>query len=406
MNIASFPNKRSWLDRCILSDGKNPKPLPIVANALLALRSDPALLDTFAFDEMLRVSMLMHQIGAPLAGNVAEPHPLTDKDLTELQEWLQDAGLKQIAHQTVRDAVECYARDHTYHPVLDYLNAIKWDVRPRLNKWLTTYLGAKQTDYTRAIGSMFLISMVARIFEPGCKADHMLVLEGLQGELKSTACQLLAGQYFSDNLPDIAGGKDVSQHLRGKWLIEVAEMHAMNKAEASLLKSFISRTTERYRPSYGRLEVIEPRQCVFIGTTNKDAYLRDETGGRRFWPVKTGSIDLEALEQDRDQLFAEAVHHYRRGSPWWPDKLFERQHIRPEQEARYEGDAWEEPIGRYLTDFSETTVESVAINALGFRNERLGTADQRRIAAALTTLGWEQKRDKHHRFWVKKLKPG
>jgi predicted P-loop ATPase len=259
-----------WLDRCIMGEGKAPKPLPNVANALIALRNDSAVIDAFAYDEMLCAPVLMHQIGAPLSGTIMEPRPLTDKDVTDLQEWMQAAGLKRISHQTVSDAVESYARDHAYHPIRDYLEALAWDGASRLDDWLASYLGAEQTPYSQAIGHMFLISMAARIFEPGCKADHMMVLEGKQGELKSSACAILAGQWFSDGLPDVSAGKDAFQHLRGKWLIEVAEMHAMNRATTALLKSFISRTTERYRPPYGRLEVTEPRQCVFIGTTNKD----------------------------------------------------------------------------------------------------------------------------------------
>lgn len=394
----------SWIDECVVTDGKDPKPLSILANVLVALRLDPALRDAFAYDEMLCAPMLMHRIGTPLEPAAADyPRPLTDKDVTELQEWLQKVALKRVSRLAVSDAIDCHARNHNYHPVYDYLESLAWDGRERLEQWPATYLGAEPTPYAHAIGSMFLISMVARIFEPGCKADHMLVLEGPQGELKSSACGILAGEWFSDSLPDINAGKDVSVHLRGKWLIEIAEMHALGRAEASLLKSFISRTIERYRPLYGRLEVHEPRQCVFIGTSNKDAYLRDETGGRRFWPIKTGRIELDALERDRDQLFAEAVNAYRQGRPWWPDKEFEREHIQSEQEARYEVDEWADPLGGYVLTVARTTIPEIAKNALGLDPARLGIVEQKRIAAILQKFGWRPKRDKHQRWWEKPI---
>ena len=259
MNVEPFARRRAWLSRCLKS--ATGTPLPILHNAVEALRSDPAVRDAYAFDEMLRIPMLVHAIDAQF--DQSDPRPVSDGDVTELQRWMQAAGLARIARETVRDALSLRAADLAYHPVREYLESTQWDGRPRVNFWLSTKLGAEMTPYTQAVGRMFLVAMVARIFDPGCKADYMLVLEGQQGTLKSTACGVLGGEWFSDNLPDVTTGKDVSQHLRGKWLIEVSEMHAMNRAEAALLKAFLSRTTERYRPSYGRMEVIEPRQCIF-----------------------------------------------------------------------------------------------------------------------------------------------
>ena len=239
-----------WVSACI-KDHKG-RPIANVANAILALEGAADVRDALGYDEMLRAPVLIHQPGIPIGGDVPEPRPLTDEDVTDIQKWMQHAGLERIQRNTVRDAVDLCARRQSFHPLRDYLESLQWDGKARVNVWLTTRLGAEFTEYTQNIGQMFLIAMVARIFEPGCKADYMLVLEGPQGILKSTACQVLADEWFSDNMPDIANNaKDVSQHLRGKWLIEVSEMHAMNRAETSLLKSFMSRTTERHRPSYG-----------------------------------------------------------------------------------------------------------------------------------------------------------
>jgi predicted P-loop ATPase len=373
-----------WIKKCIVGRGE---PLPILANALIALEATMPV--TFGYDEMMRAPILM----APLkleAGFL--PRTVGDVDVGLVQEKLQHLGLRRISKDTVHQAVDIRASERRFHPVRDYLNSLRWDGRLRIAKFACVYLGSEPTPYADQIGSMFLISMVARIFHPGCKVDHMLVLEGPQGALKSTACSILGGNWFSDNLPDITAGKDVAQHLNGKWLIEVSEMHAMNRAESAQLKAFITRTIERYRPSYGRKEVIEPRQCVFIGTTNRDCYLRDETGGRRFWPIKVGSIDVDALTRDRDQIFAEAVQAYRHKAVWWPDKNFEREHIVPEQTARYEGDAWEEDIATYLVTKTRVTIGEVAHNALFIEKPRIGTADQRRIAAAMEQIGWRRER--------------
>lgn len=401
---------RAWLEACKLN--RDGEPVANLDNTLLALQQAPELRDLIGFDMMECAVMARGPVPGitdPVKALPRYPQPLTDVYASAIQVLIQRAGLPRITQDQMHQAIDLRAHECRYHPVRDYLTGLEWDGKGRLQKWLSHYLGAEQSPYVSNIGTMFMIALVARVFDPGCKADYMLILEGDQGIGKSTACAIIGGAWFSDSLPDLTAGKDVPQHLRGKWLIEIGEMQALSKAGNAMLKSFLTRQTERYRPTFGRRETVEPRQCVFIGTQNLKTYLHDETGARRYWPVWVESIDHEALRHDRDQLFAEAVHRYHEGERWWPDSNFEAEHIRPQQEARFEGDAWEDVIREHLDRVGKSnphaarrsTLAQVAEGALGLPKDRLGTAEQRRIATCLTRLGWERRRGTGgDRYWA------
>ena len=365
------------------------QPITNLANAATALRQAPELKGIVTYDLMLRQTLATRSLPGSRMEKVTEPRPVKDTDVTAVQEWLQRHDMRRMGKETVHQAIDLVAQEHAFHPIRNYLNGLQWDGESRLGGWLNVYLGVDHSEYAKAIGTMFLIAMVARIYKPGCKADYMPVLESSdQGTLKSTVCATLAGEWFSDNLPDVTSGKDVSVHLNGKWLIEIGELSAMNRAEANAIKTFITRQTERYRPPYGREEIVAPRQCVFVGTTNAKTYLKDETGGRRFWPIEAGMIDVEGLARDRDQLFAEAVRLYRNGAQWWPNRDFELEHIRPEQDARFEDDAWMQPIAGYVDGLDRTTVMNVARDGLHIDTGKVSKVDQARIKAALQALKW------------------
>lgn len=384
----------------------NGQPLGNLANVGLALRSASAWRGVLAFDEMRRCVALSRPV--PIIDRAIEPlsetRILQDADVSSAQEWMQGSGLKRAGRDAVHDALDLVAREHSFHPLRDWLNGLMWDKVPRIDSWLTEYLGVEHdaAGYASTIGRLFLISMVARVNKPGCKADYMLVLEGEQGALKSTACKILAGDdYFSDGLPGDVTSKDAALHLRGKWLVEMAEMHTLSRSETTALKAFLTRATDIYRPPYARLEVYDKRQTVFVGTTNADNYLKDETGGRRFWPVKVGAIQLDRLTRDRDQLLAEAVAAYRADAPWWPDPAFERQHIAPQQAARHLADEWLEPISNFLVHEREVIIAQVARNALNIQTDRLDRATQIRIAAVLRSLKWGKgRRTGAAQWWV------
>jgi predicted P-loop ATPase len=382
------PRQRGWSARC--QTNAEGTPLDNLVNVLLALREAPPLAGCFAFDEMACTPVLVKPIPGVI-GPQHYPHPVVDDDITCLQEWLQHAGLRHINQNTLHVAVHRVALEYAFHPVRNYLNGLVWDGQPRLAGWLEAYVGCDCNAYYRHISTCFLLQMVARIIQPGCKCDHMIVFEGGQGTLKSSACQVLAGEWFSDTLPDLNGGDmvRVSMHLRGKWLIEISELASISRADAARLKAFLTQNTEQYTPKYARKEVTEPRQCVFVGTTNKMAYLRDETGARRFWPVRsTGTIDVDGLQLVRDQLFAEAIVKFNAGVPWWPDQTFERQYIAPQQALRFDADVWEQQIAEYLHNKTDVTVSEVARDGLRIETPRLSTTDRNRITAVLEGFNW------------------
>ena len=189
--------------------------------------------------------------------------------------------------------------------------------------------------------------------------DHPSAAAQVQGAGKSSAARILAGvEYFSDNLPTM-GTKDASDHVRGKWIIEVGELSVMQKSEIESTKAFISRQEERFRPAYKRKEITYKRRFVFIGKTNQGSYLRDKTGNRRFWSVRVGTIDLVALKHDRDQLWAKAIYRYRNGEKWYLTE--EEGKLAAEvQQDRVSEDIWQEKLSIKLEDITEVSIAEAA----------------------------------------------
>ena len=393
-------------------------------NIALVLSNAPEWAGVIGYDEFAMRIMILQQ--PPWDDAAPLPRAWQDNDDTRTACWFQRQGLN-VAVTTTARAVSQVARAMSYHPVREYLDGLKWDGIPRIETWVTRYLRADDIEINRAFGARWLISAVARIFQPGCQNDHMLILEGTQGAGKSSALKILGDPWFTDRISEI-GSKDSLVELAGVWIIELAELDGMSKAEVGRVKAFLTCKTDKYRPPYGRTTIEVPRQCAFAGTVNHSDYLRDETGGRRFWPVACGVIDVNGLRQDRDQLWAEAVTRYRAGAVWWirADEVSLHDHARAQQSERTQEDAWGGLIGKWLvveskrenygselypnwqmtetvrmTPIVDVSVAEVLRGAIGLEPGRWSRADQMRVSAWLNANGWERyrKRDGHSLEW-------
>ena len=320
-----------------------------------ALQDDPALAGVLGMNELANAIEArrdwpwLHGRAGPINGS------------TDLQLGLylsETYGLPSIARAALSEAIETVAWQNRFHPVRKYLCALSWDGKPRVDKWLVYVLGyTPQTlqpamlDYLTLVGRFWLLGMVNRVMEPGCKFDYCPVLEGPGGLGKSTLVEALASTpFFSDTHFDVGKGKEGQEQVQGLWLYEIAELANFGKSDIALIKAFISAKVDRYRPAYGRVLESYPRQCVMVGTTNERNYLRDRTGNRRFWPVPVRQrINIDWVLRWRDQLFAEAFVLYQEGAAYTPAPQDEARLFAPMQESRLIDTAVQAELMRLLT---------------------------------------------------------
>ena len=369
-------------------------------NVAHTLRCCPEWDGVFAFNEFTGRKMVLSPIpGSRTPKKHFHARELADSDILTATAWFNRNRFPRAYKSVIADAIDEVILEYRFNPVRDYLDAAAaaWDGTPRIAGWLEAYCGVQPGDplelqYVQEVAAKWLVSAVARVMEPGCKADGVLILEGIQGAGKSTAAKVLAGaEYFGDNLPPMHT-REASSYVRGRWIIELAELANVSKAEVEIVKAFISRTEERFRPAYGRNEVTYPRQCVFIGSTNRTDYLRDDTGNRRFWPVAIDRVDTAALARDRDQLWGEAVVAYKAGAAWWLSEAVEKVAAQ-EQKDRLLEDPWNAVVLEHVAGKDEACVPQILADML-IETGRRDRMMSNRVTSILMQNGWV----KHGRF--------
>lgn len=371
-------------------------------NAYLFLKHHPRFEGILCYNEFSDDVMLVRR--PPWEEADFAPRSIRDDDFFMFAAHLEYCGVS-VGKDIAADAALRVAKENLVNPPREYLSRLEWDRTKRLDTWLTYYLGANEQppEYLALVGAKWLVGAVSRVFHPGCKFDSVLILEGTQGLGKSMALRALATfggeDFFLDSVGDIRS-KDTLMTMQGKLIVEIAELASFRKSENEEIKAFITRQVDEYRPPYGRTVLKRPRYFVLAASTNEieEGYLTDETGNRRYWPVKCGGIDIEAVRRDATQLWAEAVQRYRAGERTWLTQD-EAAYSTQEQKQRFVEDAWQDRIGDLVKYEYAIRVDEV-LTKLELKPKDVNNMVKKRVKNSLRQLGWvETRRPGEGRVW-------
>jgi Virulence-associated protein E len=335
--------------------------------------------------------------------------PITDESLIEIVRQMEASRMIHWVEAHVRSAVISIGSRRAFSSLTRWLDSLAWDGKKRLRTFFADAYGAEATEYTEACADVLFKSAVARAYQPGCQADVVVVLIGPQGIGKSKGIAELVPDptWYTDDLGGDLYDRKGAEGLLAKWLIEFSEFARINRATLDVVKAFLSRRVDHYRPAYGRMARDFPRQCTFIGTTNNPLPLQD-LENRRFMPVHCPK-DLIDIASQRDQLWAEAVHRYKAGEPWWVSDKDLLKTVREKQDEARQHDEWEEELRTSLRLIDKVTLTEAA-DRLGIPVDRLDKGVQTRLGLAMKAIGFTRKRERvgslRQYYWERDAKGG
>jgi putative DNA primase/helicase len=373
--IAESYNKSELWKNLKLDLADNDRPYSNADNVARILAQMPALKGKIWFDEFHNKILNTWQC--------KEPEEWSDLKTVDMMIFIQRiVGISKLGKESVFDAITHYSNTDVRNEPQDWIKSLKWDGIDRIEMFFKNCAGSPESDYSKAVSKNFWISMAARIFDPGCQVDNMVILEGKQGTLKSSLFNKIGGKFYAEAAPDVRS-VEFYKCLEAKIIVEFAELSSFSKAEINIIKKMITCRSDRYRASYHRFASDHPRTCILTGSTNDEAYLNDPTGARRFWPLETTKIDIPYIVDNRDQLFAEAFSKYKNAESWWETP---EESTKTEQESRRVHDEWENIVGEYIKKYDFITIRDVADKLL-LGNGDLDKSTQMRIANVIRLSG-------------------